>query len=73
MVVRVRVKPNSRRQALERQPDGSYVARLNAPPVEGRANEELIALVAREFGIPKSQVRIRTGLASRTKLVEVAL
>jgi hypothetical protein len=50
-LIAVRVKPRSAQDALEQQPDGSWVARLRAPPVDGRANEALIALVAAHFGI----------------------
>lgn len=71
MILRVRVKPNSRESSLEAQPDGSWLARLKSPPVQGRANDELIALVARCFRCPKSAVAIKSGAFSRTKLVTV--
>lgn len=67
----VRVKPGSRRPRIEEQAGGSLVAHLKSPPVEGRANEELIEQLARRFGVPKARVRIRSGLASRNKLVEI--
>jgi uncharacterized protein (TIGR00251 family) len=69
--LQVRVKPRSRRAALEELPDGTWVARLRSPPVDGRANEELIALVAARFGCQKADVTIRAGAAGRTKLVRV--
>lgn len=65
----VTVKPNARESALERRADGTWTARLKAPPVDGKANAELIALVARHFGCPKSAVIIRSGAAGRRKLV----
>jgi len=71
MILRVRVKPSSRESALEAQPDGTWLARLKSAPVEGRANEELIALVARCFKRPKSAVAIKSGASSRTKLVTI--
>jgi len=49
MVLRVRVKANARSSTLMQLADGSWVARVRAPPIEGRANEELIALVAEHF------------------------
>lgn len=68
----VRVKPNSREETLEEQDDGSWLARIKAPPVDGKANAALIALVADRFGVRKSQVSIRSGASGRLKLVEVS-
>jgi uncharacterized protein len=69
--LRVKVKPGAHKSALEQQADGSWLAQLKAPPVDGKANEELIALVARHLGLRKSQVRIKSGAASRLKLLEL--
>jgi uncharacterized protein (TIGR00251 family) len=71
MLVSVRVKPNSKKPRIEQAEDGTLVAYLKSPPVEGKANQELIARLAARFGVPKSRVRIKSGLASKTKLVEV--
>ena len=71
MLVTVRVKPNARESRIEEQPDGALVAHLKAPPVEGKANEELIRLLAGRYGVPRSRVHIKSGLSSRTKRVEV--
>jgi uncharacterized protein (TIGR00251 family) len=69
--IRVRVKPNSGESVLQENPAGEWTARLKAPPVDGRANEELIALIAAHFGCPKSAVSIRSGASSRLKLVRI--
>ena len=50
-------------------PDGSWIARVKAPPVDGKANAELIRLVASHFGLAASRVWIKSGAASRTKYV----
>ncbi len=71
MLIQVKVKPNSRQPRVERAADGSFTAFLHSPPVEGKANAELIERLAAHFGLPKSRLRIKTGLASRTKLVEI--
>lgn len=70
-VLQVKVKPNARASRLEAQPDGSWLATLKSPPVEGRANEELIALVAAHFGCRRAAVSIKRGAGSRLKLVSV--
>lgn len=69
--LRVRVKPNARVAELLREDDGTYLARVKAPPVEGKANEALVALVAEAFGVRKAQVSIRRGASSRVKLVVI--
>lgn len=66
------MKPNARASALEQLADGTWLATLKAPPVDGKANAELIALVARQFGQPKSRVSIRRGTSGRVKLVTIA-
>jgi uncharacterized protein (TIGR00251 family) len=70
--LQVKVKPGARRSSLEQQPDGSWRAELKAPPVDGKANAELVALVAKHFGLRKSQVKIKSGAGGRMKLVELA-
>jgi len=69
--MRISVKPNSRESSLERREDGTWVARLKSPPVDGKANSELIALVATRFGCRKAAVTLKAGAAGRTKLVSV--
>ena len=69
--LRVRVKPNSRASSLVQLPDGDWVARVKARPVDGKANDELMALVARRFRCRMSDVLIKSGSGGRMKLVVV--
>lgn len=71
-VIRVKVRPNARSSSLEEQGDGTFIARLKAPPVDGKANAELVALIARRFGVSRSAVTIKAGAGARLKLVSVA-
>jgi uncharacterized protein len=68
-IIRIKVKPNSRRSMLEQKDDQTWVAQIKSPPVDGKANEELITLVARHFECRKSDVSIKSGASGRTKLV----
>jgi len=68
---KVKVKPNSKQQKIEEQPDGSLTVHLKSPPVDGKANEELIKLLSEKFDVAKSHIRIKSGLSSRQKLVEI--
>jgi hypothetical protein len=72
MMIRVKVKPSARVSALTETSPGVWLAELKAPPVDGRANEELIALVARHFACRKADVSIKSGASGRTKLIRIA-
>ncbi len=71
MQKRVKVKPNSQEQKIEEHTDGSLTVKLKSPPVDGKANAELIKLLAERFNVPKSYIRIKSGLSSRQKLIEI--
>jgi uncharacterized protein (TIGR00251 family) len=71
-VIQIKVKPNSRRSLLEQNEDGTWLAQIKSPPVDGKANEELIGLVAKHFGCRKSEVSIKSGGSSRIKLIQIA-
>jgi uncharacterized protein len=70
-IIQVRVKPNARESRLLPQADGTFIAQVKAAPVEGKANGELIRLVAEHFGCTRARVTIKTGGASRTKRIVV--
>ena len=73
MTLQIKVRPNSRASSLVQAQDGTWVATLKAPPVDGKANAELVALVAERFNCRKSAVQIRAGASGRTKLVRIAV
>ena len=70
-IIQVKVKPNSRVSALSQVECGAWLAQLKSPPVDGKANKELIALIAGHFGCPKSAVSIKSGASGRMKWVRV--
>jgi uncharacterized protein len=67
--IRLKVKPGSRVDELTEQADGTWLARVKAPPVDGKANAAVIELVASHFGLRKSQVSIKSGASARMKSV----
>jgi uncharacterized protein (TIGR00251 family) len=69
----VKVKPNSKHQSITNQDDQQWVVHLKSPPTEGKANAELIKLLADHFDVPKSHVSIKSGFSSRNKLIEIDL
>lgn len=72
MILAVRVIPRSPRSKIDGRRGDALLVRLAAPPVEGAANEALIDLLSREFHLPKRQITIVSGAASRDKRVELS-
>ena len=70
-VLLVKAKPNARASSLTQQDDGTWLPQLKSMPVAGKANVELIAVVAQHFGCRMAPVTIKTGGASRLTRVEI--
>ena len=73
ITIQIKVKPNSRVSTLEQGSDGVWLARLKSPPVDGKANAELVGLIADRFSCRKADVTIRSGAGGRMKLVRIDL
>jgi uncharacterized protein (TIGR00251 family) len=71
-VLRVRVQPRASREEIAGEREGALLVRLTTPPVEGRANRALTALMARALDVPPSSVTVLRGARGRDKLVHVA-
>ena len=69
--LKIKVKPRARESSLVQIADGTWLAKLRSPPVDGKANMELTTLVAEHFQCPKALVTIKSGASSRVKVVEV--
>lgn len=70
--LRVRVTPRSgRNEVAGVRDDGVLLVRVTAPPQDGKANDALCKLLAKELGVPKSAVSVTRGQASRDKTVTV--
>ena len=68
----IRVIPRAGRSGFGGLRDGALLVRLAAAPVDGAANDELIALLAKTLRIPKRDIRIVSGERSRSKRVRIA-
>jgi uncharacterized protein len=68
-IIEIRVKLRASRSELVQLDDGRWFAYLKSPPVDGRANNELITLVANKFACSKSEVEIIKGATSRSKVI----
>ena len=71
LYLKVHVSPQNRRNEIGDASSGRLRIRLKAPPVEGKANKELIRMMASEFDSAKSRVRIAMGARGRDKLVAI--
>ena len=65
------VQPRASRSEIVGVHGDAIKIRLTSPPVDDAANEELVALLARELGVARSAVRIISGARARSKVVEV--
>ena len=65
------VVPNAKRSEVAGEVEGAIRIRLQAQPIEGRANQELVRMLARLLGVNKSAVQVVQGLTGRKKMVEV--
>lgn len=65
------VKPNAKRSEII-DSNGSLTAFLKSAPVDGKANTELIKLLAKHFHQPQSSITIKHGSNGRKKLIEIA-
>lgn len=67
------VVPNARRTGADGLHGGALRVRLAAPPVDGKANDVLVAWLAAELGLPRRAVRLARGASARRKQVEIDL
>lgn len=72
VVIDVRVIPRAAKAGIAGMRDAALLVRLNAPPVEGAANAELIEVLSKALGVPRRAVTIVAGERSRSKRVAVA-
>lgn len=72
MKIAVKVKPNARASQLVLLENGTWLAQVKSPPVDGKANAELCELFAKQFNVAKSRVSVKSGAAGRIKWIEIA-
>jgi len=71
MLIPVKVIPRSSKNSIEWVEEGSLKVRLTAPPVDGLANEALVALLAERLAVSKRCITIVRGATSRQKMVGI--
>ncbi|HNQ84706.1 MAG TPA: DUF167 domain-containing protein [Deltaproteobacteria bacterium] len=71
VILSIRVQPNSSREGVGDVQNDALTVRLNAPPVEGRANAALVRFLSKRLDVAKSKVSIVRGDKGRNKTVSV--
>jgi hypothetical protein len=71
MKLRVRVIPNARESEFTVCREGEWILRLNAPPVDGKANKAAVEFIARSLGLARSRVSLVSGEKGRHKIFEI--
>ncbi len=71
MKIAVTVKPNSGKSQVDEAKGGSLIVRLKSAPVDGKANEELVKILAKHFGVIQRAIVIKNGANGRKKIVEI--
>jgi uncharacterized protein len=69
--VNVRVQPGAKRDAVIGIHANAVKVTLSAPPLDGKANEALIAFIAERLRLPRARVALVTGAASRSKMLRI--
>lgn len=72
VIVDVHVMPNAPQTLVQGLHDGALRIRLKAPPVDGKANQELLAWLARELKVPRASIELIRGDSARRKQLRVA-
>jgi uncharacterized protein (TIGR00251 family) len=72
MLIKVRVIPKARQNKIIEE-GGSFKVYLTAPPVEGKANQALLQLLAEHYNVKKNKVKIISGEKSRNKIIEISI
>ena len=70
MKISVLVKPNSKKESVE-EVNGVFLVRVNVPPVDGRANERVVELLAKHLKKPKSSFELKSGHRGKKKIFEI--
>jgi uncharacterized protein (TIGR00251 family) len=71
LIISIKVEPRSSKSGISGYYGNALKVKLNSPPVEGKANKELIEVLAREFKISKKDIEIIRGEKSKNKIVRL--
>jgi uncharacterized protein (TIGR00251 family) len=71
LLLLVHIQPKASKTRIVGLHDGRLKVAVASPPVDGKANKEIIAFLARVFGIKKHALRLKSGAQSRRKVIAI--
>ncbi|MFC1613580.1 DUF167 domain-containing protein [Patescibacteria group bacterium] len=71
MFINIKVIPRAKKNEVIKLENGNYKARLTSAPVDGKANQALIKMLSKYFGVGKSEIRIVRGEKGREKTIRI--
>ena len=69
--LRIRVQPRARVACIDGVINGAVRVRVKAPPVDSKANQDVVRFLASAFGVPRSRIKIIRGNSSRLKTLQI--
>ncbi len=71
MIIKVKVKPNAKKNEIKQIEENFYEVRVTVVPEKGKANKKVVELLSKHFDVPKSRIKLVRGETSREKLFEI--
>ncbi len=71
MKIKVKVKPNAKKNEVKKIEEGFYEVRVTVVPEKGKANKKVIELLSKELKVPKSRIKLIRGETSKEKIFEI--
>jgi hypothetical protein len=71
MLIKIKVFPKSKKEELIIKDKDSFDVKIKEKPIEGKANEAVIEILASHFNIPSKKLRIIKGSRTRNKIIEI--
>ncbi len=71
LILRLYIQPGAKKHAIVGLVGDELKIKLSTPPIEGRANHDLIKFLSKSFKVPKSNIHLKSGEKSRHKCIEI--
>lgn len=73
MKINIYVQPGAKKSSFEGEFNNNIKIKIKSPPLDGKANDELISFISEKLGLAKKQVKLISGEKSRYKVIEIPL
>ncbi len=71
MKIKVKVKPNSKKEEIKKIEEDFYEIRVTVVPEKGKANKKVIEILSKHLKVPKSKIKLVKGEKSKEKIFEI--